>query len=157
MSIAVATFSAVAVSAAQDLFEIVAPSTRKVVIRELRFGQYSDPGDTEAELLSILIMRGHAITGSGGAAVTPAFLAHTGSPTLTSVIARNNTTVATTGTVVTLLADSFNVMGGFRYLPVPEERIELAPSARLVVRITAPSDALTMNGTMLFEELPIAP
>jgi hypothetical protein len=156
MGIAVVSFSAVAISAAQDLFEIVAPATRKVVIREIRFGQYSDAGDTAAEMLSMLIIRGYTTTGSGGTAPTPAYLAHTGGAS-TSVIAVNNTGLAANGSPVTLLADSFNVMGGFRFYPAPEERIWLAPSARLVVRITAPADAITSNGTLVFEELPIAP
>ena len=52
-----------------------------------------------------------------------------------------------------LLADSFNVMGGWLYYPAPEERIEAGVSQRLVVRITAPTDALTLNGTLVSEEI----
>jgi hypothetical protein len=39
------TFHNVAVSAAQDLFEIVAPATSRVLIHEVSFGQWSDFGD----------------------------------------------------------------------------------------------------------------
>lgn len=64
-----ATFSAVAVSAAQDLFEIVAPNTSRVAIRSISLGQYSDAGDAQAEMLSVPLIRGY--TTSGGTSVTP--------------------------------------------------------------------------------------
>ncbi len=40
-----AAFSAVAISAAQDLFEIVAPPDARVRLLEIDIGQYSDFGD----------------------------------------------------------------------------------------------------------------
>jgi hypothetical protein len=49
MSIFSASFSAVAVSAVQDVFELVAPSTSSVAIRSISLGQYSDAGDAQAE------------------------------------------------------------------------------------------------------------
>ena len=54
---------------------------------------------------------------------------------------------------MTLLADSWNVAGGWRYYPVPDERIVLEKDQRLVVRISAPADAITLNGTLVFEEI----
>lgn len=149
-SVYTATFNAVAVSAAQDVFEIVAPSTSRVIIRSVQLGQYSDAGDSAAELLSVLFIRGYTVTGSGGAAVTAAS-AH-GLHTAGSTIARNNTTVANTGTVQTLIAEAWNVQAPYIHLPDESERIWLAVSQRLVIRITAPADAITMNGTLTFEE-----
>lgn len=149
-----ATFSAVAVTAAQDVFEITAPSTSKVLIREIRLGQYSDAGDAQAELLSVLIQRGYTVSGSGGSSSTPAkFRGHTGAPSAASTVEMNNTTVANTGSAVTLLADTFNVQAGWRYYPAPEDRIVIEPGVILVVRITAPADSLTMNGTLVFQEI----
>lgn len=149
-----ATFTAVAVSVAQDVFEIVAPSTSRVLIREIRLGQYSDAGDAAAELLSILILRGYTVSGSGGTSATPVNMqGHTGAKSAGSTVEVNNTTVANTGSPVTLLADSFNVQAGFRYYPAPGDHIVLEKSQRLVVRITAPADALTMNGTLIFQEV----
>lgn len=154
MAIYAATFAAIAVTAAQDVFEITAPSTSRLVIREIRLGQYSDPGDAQAEMLSIQIIRGYTTTGSGGATITPTNLApESGALAASSTVKRNNTTVAQDGTGVVLLSDAFNVMGGFRYYPVPDERIQVGVSQRLVVRITAPADSLTMNGTIVFEEV----
>lgn len=154
MAIFVATFAAVAVTAAQDVFEIVAPASSRLMIREIRLGQYSDPGDAQAEMLSVQIIRGYTTSGSGGGSVTPVNLSPvSGAAAATATVERNNTTVAQDGTGAVLLADTFNVMGGWRYYPVPEERIEVGVSQRLVVRITAPADALTMNGTLVYEEV----
>lgn len=149
----VATFSAVAVSAAQDLIEIAMPAGKRGIIREVEFGEYSDFGDAQAEILSVLLMRGHGTTGSGGAAVTPAKLAAAGTESAGATVARNNTTVATSGSPETLRATSWNVQSPFRYYPVPEERITLEPGQRFVVRITAPADAITMNFTIVFDEV----
>ena len=149
-----ATFSAVAVTAAQDLFEITAPATSRVLIRGIRIGQYSDAGDAAAELLSILILRGYTVSGSGGSAATPVNMGGwSGAPSASSTVEVNNTTVANTGTAVTLLADSFNVQAGFQYYPAPHDHMILDYSQRLVVRISAPADSLTMNGTLLFQEI----
>jgi hypothetical protein len=147
-----ATFSAVGVAAAQDVFEITAGAAATVFIREVRIGQYSDAGDAAAEMLSLLIVKGYTVSGSGGSAVTPAPIDGHGAVAVSAVEA-NNTTVANTGTALTLIADSFNVQAGFLYQPNPSDRIRLAAGERLVVRITAPVDSLTTNGTLIFEEI----
>lgn len=156
MAIYFATFSAVAVSAAQDIFEITAPTGIPVAIREITFGQYSDFGDAQAELISIVLRRGHTTTGSGGSTLTPETRTGlAGATAAQSVVKANNTTVATSGTAVNLIADTFNVAAGWTYRPLPEERIILQPGIRLVARITLPTDAITANGTLVFEELGI--
>jgi hypothetical protein len=158
MSFFTATFSAVTVSAAQDVFEIVAHASSRVAICEILLGQYSDAGDAEAELVGVQVIRGYTTSGSGGDSVTPANLAPWGRAAVTTV-ERNNTTVAKDGTGVVLLADVMNVQAGWAYRPqydptnpVSDERIWLDVGDRLVVRITAPGDAVTMNGTIKFQE-----
>ncbi len=49
MTVFSAAFSAVAISAAQDLFEIVAPSDSRIRLLEIDIGQYSDFGDAAEE------------------------------------------------------------------------------------------------------------
>ena len=159
-----ATFSAISVSAAQDVFEVVAAATARVAIREIVLGQYSDFGDAEDELLSVQVIRGYTTSGSGGASVTPRPLNSYDRDAVTTV-ERNNTTQASAGTAHVLIADSFNVRAGWylgskNYVTSEygrEHGILLKPSERLVVAITVPADALTMNGTIVFEELPKAP
>lgn len=154
MAVFTSTFAAVAVTAAQDVFEITAPATSKIAIREVRIGQYSDAGDAAAELLSVQIIRGYTVSGSGGSAGTSNPVAgHSGAITSTAAIETNNTTVANTGSPVIMIADAFNVQAGWIYVPDPDERITIAVSTRLVVRITAPADSITMNGTLVYEEI----
>jgi hypothetical protein len=144
------TFAAVAVAAAQDLFELVAPADKTLAVRRITIGQYTDFGDSAAEILSVRAIRGYTTGGSGGSAATPAPLS--GSGTSGAAAEVNNTTVAKDGTAVTLLADVFNIAAGFLWAPAPAEFILVPPSARLVVTVTAPADSLTMNGTLIFEE-----
>jgi hypothetical protein len=154
MAIYTAAFSAVAVAAAQDVFELVAPEDSQVALRAVRLGQYSDAADAQAEMLSVTLVRGHTTSGAGGAAVTPANLRpEAGAKPGAATVARNNTTLAANGAPVTLIADSWNVQRGWRYCPRADERIVLQNGQRLVVRITAPADEVTLNGTITFEEL----
>jgi hypothetical protein len=160
MAIFTSVVAAVAVTAAQDVFEITAPSNSNVLIRDIKIGQYSDFGDAAAEILSVTVIRGYTVSGSGGSASTPSNLKSVG-PAAVSSVEINNTTVANTGSAVTLIADAFNIQAGWSLRDVlslpdaardPKLGIWLAPSERLVVRITAPADSLTMNATLVFEE-----
>ena len=150
-SIHAAAFSAVTVTAAQDVFEIVAPADRMVAVREVRLGQSSDPGDAQAELVPLTIVRGHMTSGSGGAPVTPAAL-RSGDAAASASVERNNTTLAQDGSAATLLAEAWNVQTPYIYRPEADARIIVAPGERLVVRIGAPADVLTVSGTLVFEE-----
>lgn len=151
-----AVFSAVAASAAQDLFELVAPADKWVRIHGLWIGQYSDAGDAQAELLSMTFKRGNTSSGSGGSSVTPRPLRSWG-PAAGSTLEANNTTPASGGSPHTLWAESWNIQAPFVHYPSPAQQIILAPSERLVATITAPADGITANGTLLFEELAARP
>lgn len=147
------TFNAVAVSAAQDLFEITPADDKPCEIVSLSIGQYSDAGDAAAELLSIQIIRGFTASGSGGSSATPTPMGP-GSAAAGFSAEVNNTTVANTGTTTTLLSDAFNVQAGYNYIPPLDARPVVGQgNTTLVVRITAPADALTMNGTLVVREL----
>jgi hypothetical protein len=148
------SFSAVSVSAAQDLFELVAATGKPIAIHEIRIGQTSDAGDAQDEMLQVSLIRGHATSGSGGTgSLTPASLNANDSACGITDAEINNTTVASTGTPVTVLTDAFNVRSGWLYMPTPECRPIIAAGTRFNVRITAPADAVTMSGTVTFEEL----
>ena len=155
-----ATFSAIAISAAQDVFELTTHASSRIEICEIFLGQYSDAGDAAAEMLSVQIIRGYTTAGSGGAAVTPGNFEPWSRAAVTTV-ARNNTTVATVGTPAVLHSEAFNVQGGWIYKPFKSEHDNERPKVEhtgatnglLVVRITAPADAVTMNGTIKFREI----
>lgn len=146
----VASFEEVAVSAAQDLFEVVAPADATVKIHSVTITQSSDAGDAQAEMLPILLHRGTA-TGTGGTTVTPSPSSE-GDTAFGGVVEANNTTQSVEGTF--LPAEAFNVQIGFFYLPPPEDRIEVSPSQLFIVELqSAPADALTMSGWVKFEEI----
>lgn len=163
MSIYTATFKAQAVTAAQDLFEVTAPSDKFVILRRVLLGQYTDEGDAQAEMLSLELVRGNTTAGSGGSSVTPRMLADQNGPAADTAVARNNTTEAADGTEHSLWAESFNIMAGFSWptwapmqpmLAAPTKAlIVLNPSEIFCVRLLeAPADSITMNGTLEFEE-----
>ena len=147
-----AQFSAVAVSAAQDLFEIVAPSDAIVKIHNIRLGQTSDVGDAAEEILLIKLNSGATTSGSGGGSYTPVPI-ELGDAAFGGTCEINNTTQAAAGTIVTHHAWPWNVRGPFEIIFEPETRPVLSPSRRCVLTIPAPADALTMMGTITFEEI----
>ena len=55
---------------------------------------------------------------------------------------------------VVLMREWINALAGWTYLPVPEERVLLAPSARIALYFpTAPGSSITVNATLLFGEI----
>lgn len=147
------TFSAVTVSAAQDLFEISPADDKPVEIVGIELGQSSDTGDAQDEQLQISIIRGHATSGSGGSAPTPVpkLPADTAAGFAAEV---NNTTIASTGTAVTLQTGCWNVRGGYiNWFPEGDRPTANQGNTTIVVRQTAPADAITMSGTLHVREL----
>lgn len=149
-----AEFSKVEVSATQDVFEIVPADERAVVIHAVYLAQSSDVADAAEEILNFKIMRGFTSGGSNGSASTPAPL----SPLDTAAGAAvevNNTTVATTGTIVDCHSGSFNIRAGLQLVFTPECRpVTTQANTSIVVRLLEnPADAVTMSGTIVFEEL----
>lgn len=147
-------FQAVAVTAAQDLLSLLASASVPLKLISARIGQSSDAGDAQDELLRVRIRRGMTTVGSGG--TTPAMNAVDPvlGGTATATCRANDTTAASGGTIVEMLEDTFNVRSGWIYMPVPEERIICAVSTRLAINlVAAPTDSLTMSGTIVWEEL----
>jgi len=150
------SFSAVSVSAAVDVFEVLASAGKPFVLHEVVIAQSSDYGDAAAEGLQVLIKRatGSYTSGSGGSTATPAkHLTNDASAGPTAET--NNTTQASAGTgaLTTIRVEAWNVQAGYQYLPPPEQRILFLPAEACVVSITAPADAITLSGTLVFEEL----
>lgn len=146
-------FVDIAVTAVQDFFEVVSASTKVTVIKELHLYQSSDVGDAAEEMLRVAIKSGSTTSGSGGASVTPV-PSNLGDAAFAGTAERNNTTQATSGTIVTHEAFAFNIRAGFVRIFTPEVEIVLAPSARATVELlAAPTDSLTMSGVLIVEEL----
>lgn len=147
------TFTDIAVTAAQDFFEFLPATQRPIELIMLRLAQTTELGDAQEEQLPVSVIRGHTTSGSGGATVTaqPLF-----SPASASGVTaeRNNTTIASAGTAVTLADLTFNVRSGLYEVWPPEVRPRVANNSLLVVRLrSAPADSITMSGTAWIREL----
>jgi len=147
------SFTAVAITAAQDIFEIQPADDKPVRLLGITFGQTSDVGDANSENLGVQVIRGYTASGSGGTTPTPAPL--DGIDTAAGFTSEvNNTTVANTGTAVTLHSDVINTQAGYAYF-WPEGMQPQASQANttIVVRITAPADSITASGTLYLQEV----
>lgn len=149
-----AVFESVAVTAVQDLFEVVSPADAVTIIHSITITQETEFADAAAEMLTIVHQEGATTSGSGGSSVTPNPL-EKGSPAYGGTVEANNTTEAADGTIDNIHRESFNIQIGYYYKPTPEERPVISPSARFTCTLisTTPADSITMSGTIIFEEV----
>jgi hypothetical protein len=148
-----AVFNNVAVTAIQDLFEIVAPATGIVLLHDIHISQNTDVGDAAEEVLRIELTSGHTTSGSGGSTVTPVSL-DLGDAAFAGTCEVNNTTQASAGTIVTHYVWNWNIRVGFDKIFTPETRPLIRPSRRMCLELpAAPADSLTMSGSITIEEI----
>lgn len=154
------SFDNVAVTVAQDFFELNPAADKPIRIIGVVVGQTNRVGDANEDMLrwSIVRMTGATLTsGSGGSAPTPAAV-NFGDGAAGFTAEANNTTQATTsGTTTTCHADCFNTRVGLQYFPIPEMQvngIDSGGNGVLLVRLLeAPSASTTFSGTVYVEEL----
>lgn len=148
-----AVFNNVAVTAIQDLFELVAPADSVVMLHDIHLSQNTDVGDAAEEILRIELTSGHATSGSGGSSVTPVPRS-LGTAAFGGTCEVNNTTQASTGTIVTHYVWNWNIRGPFDKIFTPETKPVISPSARMCIELpAAPADSITMSGSITFEEI----
>jgi hypothetical protein len=150
-----AQFSAVAVTAAQDFFEITAPSGGVVFVHNWTVFQTTDVGDAAEEILRVETVRGVGSTtsGSGGSTATAQPVSD-GDAAFGGTVEANNTTrlAAGTGSLETLEQYGWNVRAPLSWIYTPETRPCILPSARWTLSLpSAPADSLTVSGTVTFE------
>ena len=143
----------IAITAVQDLFELVAPADAIVVIHEIHLHQTSDLSDAAEEILDLEFTFGYTTSGSGGAAPT-ASPHELGDAAFGGTVEVNNTTQATVGSPIIRRVAGWNIRVGYAYIPTPETRYVISPSARFVLELpNAPADSLDMSGSITFEEI----
>lgn len=145
-------FNGVAVTAQQDLFELVAGSGSGITIHEFGITQITEIGDAMEEGLLLLLKQGATTTGSGGSAPTkvPRDVDDTASG---ATVAANNTTKATAGTIVTHYSWGWNIRVPFEKIFTPETRPYVKPSRRMTLELaTTPADSITMSGYIVWSE-----
>lgn len=151
----VGSFENVAVTAAQDFFELGPATNKPIAIHGYGLHQTSDTGDAAEEILRISLVRGHTTSGSGGSTMTPVPLASSADTASgDTTIEINNTTIASTAGS-TLYVHGMNVRAGLEVWFPPEARpVASAADTTIVLRLlAAPADSLTMGGWIVFEEL----
>lgn len=143
-----ASFTEVAVTAQQDLFQIEALVV-PAIIHAVYLSQSSDFGAQNQEGLSILIRR---VTDAVTDDIVEAQL-DLGDTAANADIAVNETTELVTG-AVTVHSEAWNIVQSYIYLPPPELRIVIQIGDVVTVNLnTTPADELTMSGTLYFEEM----
>lgn len=147
------SFDNVAVTAGQDLFELVPASNKPIAVFGLCVAQSSDVGDAAEEILRYSIIRGYTTSGNGGSFTPSKIDPSDGAASFTAEI--NGTTLASTGTPDTVHVDGFNVRSGLQLWLPPEAWWRCsAGETRMVCRIlSTPADSLTMTGTVYVKEV----
>lgn len=151
-----AVFKAVAITAAQDLFEILAATGKGIYIHGFAIGQSTEEGDAQSEMLQLTTNRGvGAVTsGSGGSTATPQAVQDADSNSGATVEINNTTRmVVGSGTLEELEAHCWNVQIPYIFWYTPETRPYITPGNRWTLELEdAPADSITASGTVWFEE-----
>jgi len=152
-----AQVNGVAVTAAQDVFEIAAPADAVVVVHGWSLLQTTDVGDAAEEVLLVSTVRGvgSVTSGSGGSTPTAQPL-EDGDAAFGGTVEANNTTrmAAGTGTLETLEQHGWNVRIPLVHFYPPELRPVISPSNRWTLSLpAAPADSITTSACVWFEEI----
>lgn len=145
-------FEAVAVTAVQDLFSIVAGTNTPVLLHEFGLSQTTDLGDAQEEVLRIRLRAGATAAGSGGTA--PVMIPRDLDDSAAAAVVRaNDTTQAGTGTIVTHTAWGWNIRVPLQMIWTPETRPYFKGARRAVIElVAAPLDSITMSGYLVWSE-----
>lgn len=145
--------AATATSAAADLLELTAADDKPLEICGIEIAQTTDFGDAQDEGCRVSIVRGNTTSGSGGSTPTPAPLdPNDGTASFSAEV--SNTTVASSGTAVTLMELGWNVRAGYSMFWPEGYRPKTNQGAGLLcIRQAAPGDSLTILMTVWVREL----
>lgn len=155
-----AGFKAVTITAAQDLFEVRAPTAGILIVHGFSLYQTSDLQDAAEEVLRLTTNRGSGsvTSGSGGSTAT-VHVKQRGAQAFASggAVEVNNTTVLAVGSG-TLLNDieqlGWNIRIPMVHWWTPETRPIILPTDYWTLELeAAPADALTTSGTVYLEQI----
>lgn len=135
-----------------DLCELTPLANVPIEIVSIDLGQGTDLGDANEEEVAVTVVRGHTTSGSGGAAATPRLKDPRDAVAVTTAEIMNTTIASVAGTIIR--NKPWYIRGPFLWVPVPEERPRAdAGDTTLVIRCSAPGDAITVHGEVTFAEL----
>jgi hypothetical protein len=148
-----AVFNSVNVSAQQDLISVLAGAAMGFRLHEIGLSQSSLVSDANEKEWNLTLKSGATTAGSVGVAPTPVPLDF-GDPIATAVARTNDTTIASSGTIVTHYAWNWNVRVPFQYIWTPETRPMMRISRRCVFGLlTTPLATTVCSGYIVFEEM----
>lgn len=136
-----------------DLWELVVVDDRPIELVALFLGNKSEVADAQDEMLAISIITDLTVTGNGTATTPRPLDPRDGAAGFTAETV--GSTVATTGTPITVHVDTFNVRGGYQLI-LPEimrPKIDQGDTAMYIRMTTAVADDLTLSGTAYIREL----
>jgi hypothetical protein len=158
-----ATFENVAVSATQDLFELIPDIHYPARLHSLFLSNVgADVGDAAEEMMRItvrVLTDPTEGTGGGAAGVSP-IEGNSGSGARSTANANNTGKATAAGLSFVKAARGWNIRGPFEIVWTPETRPgvcwdnDSGVDAILVVRLeNSPADAISMSGEMTWEEI----
>lgn len=138
----IARLDATVVSTARTLVQINLPATRTAEIIRMWVTQTLSEISTQEEIQVLVVT-----TAGTGTSFTPVLIRGAA----TSATATNNHTAEGTASTV-YIREGFNILSGWLYLPVPEERIQIAPSGRLALRFPVAPASATWSAGIIWGE-----
>lgn len=145
-----ASFSAVGLTTATDLFEITCAADRPIDIVGWTIFQTTDLGDAAEEVLDLTIQRG-VTAGSGGTSVTPVDVGSRGEAASDATVNRTVTTAHTGGTVSFRKGWNIRMPEEF-WLPEILWVYVDAGTDPATLTMTAPTDSITVSGSIFWLE-----
>lgn len=143
------TLPETSISAAADLFEITAATDKPIRIWGWNISQDTDLGDASEEVLQLQLKRG-VTAGSGGSSITPVAMDANGASA--GATCTNRTTAHTNGSI--LIQHGWNIRTVEDHWFIPEAAPTIgADDDPVVLWMSAPADAITVSGTLIFEEM----
>lgn len=147
---AITSATTAAPTAAFDALEVTLASGIGKLLR-VYIWQTSDLGDANEEVLRVEVIRGFTTSGSGGqtTAIAPLNPQDTAASFAAELL---NTGLAVTGTTAVLGVRGWNIRTDLDWIFPPGQEPIIRTTERMVVRVSAPVDAITVNCSALFEQ-----
>lgn len=150
--------AATAETAAFDVWELIAGTTKGLILLGIDIGQQTEVGDAQDEQITYLIKRfaGTYTSGSGGntGVARPPTDSTAAAATFTAETMNTTQASAGTGTLTTLYQSTYNVRAGLYIAYTPEMAPRCAGAEGFVISLAAPADSVTFTGTITVGEVP---
>lgn len=142
---------AVAVTAAQDLYEVLSPADSTTKLWEIHVSQSGSTTSTQVRM-TLKYVTGAPTSGSGGSTITPSPVSP-GDAAYGGTVERNNTVRISGGTSTTKIDEGFNFLNGFEWIATSEKTAyEASPSTYLVLGLETVV-TMTLQGYLVLEEI----